>query len=139
MPASDPRKVPASWMTAPENPYFASDRQLGLVVLWQGTTDPPDDMSRANPAVHPELLDALVRHFVATSLTRVVRALAVSESYGLSSAMVPGNERDTRLSHQLPMPLTRIRWLTRAGPGHRRRQSISNVAWRAIDLPDPMS
>ena len=48
-------------------------------------------------------------HFVASkfNLRDLVRTIAVSETYGLSSATVPGNERDTRLfSHQLARPLT---------------------------------
>ena len=35
----------------------------------KGLVDPPDDMSRANPPVHPELLDALAKHFVASTST----------------------------------------------------------------------
>jgi hypothetical protein len=75
----------------------------------KGLADPPDDLSRANPPVHPELLDALARHFVAQKydLRDLIRTIATSEAYGLSSGTVPGNERDTRLfSHQIPRPLT---------------------------------
>jgi hypothetical protein len=107
----DPRKALASWMTAPDNPYFAR-----AIVNWtwaqlfgKGLVDPPDDMSQANPAVHPELLDALQRHFVATKydLRGLIRTIASSESYALSAGTVPGNERDSRLfSHHLPRPLT---------------------------------
>ena len=53
-------------MTAPDNPYFA--RAMANWVWAQffgkGLADPPDDLSRSNPPVHPELLDALARHFV---------------------------------------------------------------------------
>ena len=107
----DPRKALAAWMTAPDNPYFAraTANWVWAQLFGKGLVDPPDDMSRANPPVHPELLDALARHFVASKfdLRDLVRTIAVSETYGLSSATVPGNERDTRLfSHQLPRPLT---------------------------------
>ncbi len=94
----------------------------------KGLVDPPDDMSRANPPVHPELLDALARHFVASKfdLRDLIRTIAVSETYGLSSATVPGNERDTRLfSHQLAAPADRAPDGRRAGPGDRRPQSFS--------------
>jgi hypothetical protein len=107
----DPRKPLAEWMTAPSNPYFA--RALSNWVWAQffgkGIADPPDDLSRSNPPVHPELLDALAQHFVAHhfDLRDLVRTIVTSEAYGLSSATVPGNERDTRLfSHQMPRPLT---------------------------------
>jgi hypothetical protein len=109
--AEDPRKPLADWMTAPANPYFA--RAMANWVWAQffgkGLADPPDDLSRSNPPVHPELLDALARHFVTQKydLRDLIRTIATSEAYGLSSAPVPGNERDTRLfSHQVPRPLT---------------------------------
>jgi hypothetical protein len=107
----DPRKAFAGWVTSPDNPYFA--RAMANWVWAQffgkGIADPPDDLSRSNPPVHPELLDALARHFVdhKFNLKELVRTVATSEAYGLSSGTVPGNEKDTRLfSHQIPRPLT---------------------------------
>ena len=107
----DPRVALARWMTAPDNPYFAraTANWVWAQFFGKGLVDPPDDMSRANPPVHPELLDALARHLVATkyNLRDLIRTIATSEAYGLSSATVPGNERDQRLfSHQMPRPLT---------------------------------
>ncbi|HZW34411.1 MAG TPA: DUF1549 domain-containing protein [Isosphaeraceae bacterium] len=107
----DPRKALAAWITAPENPYFARamTNWVWAQLFGKGLVDPPDDMSRANPPVHPELLDALARHFVAHKydLRDLIRTIANSEAYGLSSAVVKGNEHDTRLfSHHLPRPLT---------------------------------
>jgi hypothetical protein len=75
----------------------------------KGLVDPPDDMSRSNPPVHPELLDALARHFTdhKYDLRDLIRTIAGSEAYGLSSATVQGNEQDVRLfSHHRPRPLT---------------------------------
>jgi hypothetical protein len=66
-------------------------------------------MSRANPPVHPALLDALARHFVEHKydIRDLIRTIASSEAYGLSGQPVPGNEKDQRLfSHYLPRPLT---------------------------------
>jgi hypothetical protein len=110
-PGEDPRKVLADWITAPDNPFFA--RAMANWVWAQffgrGVVDPPDDMSAANPPVHPELLDALARHFVSTGydLRDLIRTIAESEIYGLASATLPGNERDTRLfSHHTPRPLS---------------------------------
>jgi hypothetical protein len=110
-PSEDPRKALAAWMTAPDNPYFsrAMVNWVWAQLFGKGLVDPPDDMSRANPAIHPELLDALARHFVASKfdLRDLIKTIATSETYGLSSSTVPGNERDTRLfSHHLPRPLT---------------------------------
>jgi hypothetical protein len=107
----DPRKGLAQWMTAAENPYFAraAVNWAWAQLFGKGLVDPPDDMSRSNPPVHPELLDALARHFVARKydFRDLIRTIATSEAYGLSSATVPGNEKDTRLfSHHTPHPLT---------------------------------
>ena len=69
-------------MTAPDNPYFA--RAMANWVWAQffgrGIADPPDDLSAANPPVHPELLDALARHFVANEydLRDLIRTVATS-------------------------------------------------------------
>ena len=98
-------------MTAPDNPQFAraTANWVWAQLFGKGLVDPPDDLSRANPPVHPELLDALAGHFVKQKydLRDLIRTIAVSEAYGMASATVPGNERDTRLfSHHLPRPLT---------------------------------
>jgi hypothetical protein len=108
---TDPRRPLADWMTDPANPYFARAlvNWVWAQLFGKGLADPPDDLSRSNPPVHPELLDALAQHFVAHKydLRDLIRTIATSESYGLSSATVPGNEHDSRLfSHQLPRPLT---------------------------------
>ncbi len=142
----DPRKSLAEWMTAPDNPYFAraAANWAWAQLFGKGLVDPPDDMSRANPPVHPELLDALARHFVATKfdLRNLIRTIALSEAYGLSSATVPGNERDTRLfSHQLARPLTAQQMadaLAQATNVPTRFQN-QTAARRVIDLPDPMT
>jgi hypothetical protein len=107
----DPRKTLADWMTKPDNPYFARAMAnwTWAQLFGKGLADPADDLSRANPPVHPELLDALAKHFVdhKYDMRELVRTIATSEAYGLASASVPGNERDLRLfSHHLPRPLT---------------------------------
>jgi hypothetical protein len=109
--ADDPRRTLVEWMTAPENPYFARAmaNRVWAQFFGKGIADPPDDLSAANPPVHPGLLDALARHFVEHryDLRDLIRTVATSEAYGLASTAVPGNERDARLfSHQMPRPLT---------------------------------
>jgi hypothetical protein len=107
----DPRKVLAAWVTSPENPYFARAMAnwTWAQFFGKGIADPPDDLSMSNPPVHPELLDALAAHFVAHhyDVRDLIRTIATSQAYGLSSATTPGNEHDTRLfSHHQPRPLT---------------------------------
>lgn len=123
----DPRRALAGWMTAPDNPFFA--RAMANWVWAQffgkGLADPADDLGRSNPPVHPELLDALARHFVAHrfDVKDLVRTVATSAAYGLSSGTVPGNERDHRLfSHQLPRPLS--------------AHQMADALAQATDVPD---
>ena len=73
-------------------------------------------------------------------LRDLVRTIAVSETYGLSSATVPGNERDTRLfSHQLARPLTAHQMADALAQATDVANRFQNVARRVIDLPDPMT
>jgi Protein of unknown function (DUF1553)/Protein of unknown function (DUF1549) len=142
--SEDPRKSLAAWMTAGDNPYFAraAANWVWAQLFGVGLVDPPDDMSRANPPVHPELLDALARHFVASkfNLRDLVRTIAVSEAYGLSSATVAGNERDTRLfSHSLARPLTAHQMADALAQATDVANRFQGVARRVIDLPDPMT
>ncbi|WP_165072597.1 DUF1549 and DUF1553 domain-containing protein [Paludisphaera rhizosphaerae] len=108
---ADPRATLAAWITAPDNPYFAraTANWVWAQFFGKGIVDPPDDMSRANPPVHPELLDALAARFIARKydLRDLIRTIATSQAYGLSSATVAGNESDSRwFSHQTPRPLS---------------------------------
>ncbi len=108
---ADPRGALADWMTKPENPYFARAfaNWAWAQFFGKGLADPADDLSAANPPVHPELLAALGRHFAASGfdIRELIRTIANSEAYGLSSTPLPGNAHDTRLfSHHLPRPLT---------------------------------
>ena len=143
-PDDDPRKTLAEWMTDPENPYFS--RALANWVWAQffgkGLADPPDDLSRSNPPVHPELLDALAKHFVAQryDLRALIRTVATSEAYALSSSTVPENARDTRLfSHQVPRPLTAHQMADALAQATDVQNRYPNRAagTRAIDVNDP--
>ena len=141
----DPRAKLADWMTAPDNPYFAraTANWAWAQLFGKGIADPPDDLSRSNPPVHPELLDALAKHFVASKydLRDLIRTIATSEAYALSSATVPGNEGDNRLfSHQNPRPLTAHQMadaLAQATDQVNRFAGDQNKGKRAIEIQDP--
>ena len=127
-------------MTAPDNPYFARAMAnwVWAQLFGKGLADPPDDMSRANPPVHPELLDALARHFVEHKfdLRDLIRTVAISEAYGLSSATGAGQREghaallapDAPPAHGPPDG-------RRAGPGHRRAQPLRERPGRASRPP----
>ena len=107
----DPRVAFADWATAPDNPYFAKAMAnwTWAQFFGKGIVDPPDDLSAANPPVHPELLDALAEHFAASGfdLQELIRAIASSAAYAADSRPVPENAGDRRMfSHALPRPLT---------------------------------
>ncbi|GAF98730.1 unnamed protein product, partial [marine sediment metagenome] len=61
----DRRVVMANWLASAENPYFA--RNLSNIVwahfLGKGIINDVDDVRVSNPAVNPELLDSLAKHF----------------------------------------------------------------------------
>ena len=72
-PKDDPSKVLADWMTSPDNPFFAramANWTWAQVLSAGRIADPPDDLSKSNPPVHPELLDArFAQHFVVEQVT----------------------------------------------------------------------
>jgi len=84
--ADDPRRALTRWMSAPGNPYFAraTANWVWAQLFGKGLVDPPDGLSRSNPPVHPELLDALARHFVARKfdLRHLIRMIATSQTSG---------------------------------------------------------
>ncbi len=141
----DPRAQLADWMTAPDNPFFARAMAnwAWAQFFGKGIADPPDDLSRSNPPVHPELLDALARHFVEHKydLRDLIRTVATSEAYALASTTVPGNEGDNRLfSHQTPRPLTAHQMadaLAQATDVVNQFGGIQNAGKRAIEIQDP--
>ena len=125
----DPRKALAAWMTAADNPYFARAMAnwVWAQLFGKGLVDPPDDMSRANPPVHPELLDALARHFVEHKydLRDLIRTVATSEAYGLSSGTVAGQREGHAAVLASPAPPAHgPPDGRRAGPGDRRAQLL---------------
>jgi hypothetical protein len=99
-PDEDRRVAFATWLTTPENPWFArnSVNRLWYHLLGQGLVDPVDDVRDSNPASHPELLDALIQEFVASGFDRrhLLRQIARSLTYQLSSVPTLTNADDRR-------------------------------------------
>ena len=88
-PWQDPREVLASWLTAPENPFFARAvvNRYWKHFFGRGLVEPEDDMRLTNPASHPELLDELASDFVAHGydVKYLISLLCNSSSYQLSA------------------------------------------------------
>jgi hypothetical protein len=75
-------------------------------LLGYGFTKPVDDMGPHNPASHPELLDRLAEDFRTHGhdLRQLIRWIALSEAYSLSSRVVPKrNDRDDPALGERPL------------------------------------
>jgi hypothetical protein len=88
-PDDDPREALASWMSTPENPYFAKSlvNRYWKHFFNRGLVEPEDDMRETNPPTNPELLDTLARNFVENKfdLKQLIRTICQSRVYQLSS------------------------------------------------------
>jgi hypothetical protein len=97
-PAGDRRLVLAEWMTSPSNPWFARNlaNRVWAHMLGRGLVEPIDDVRDTNPPSNPELLDALAKHVVETKfdVKQLIRAIAKSRTYQLSSKPNASNEKD---------------------------------------------
>ncbi|MEZ6123480.1 MAG: DUF1549 and DUF1553 domain-containing protein [Planctomycetaceae bacterium] len=96
----DPRDVLADWITSPENHQFAEvmANRVWADLMGRGLVEPVDDMRATNPASNQPLLTALGQHFRDNkfSLTELVRVIATSRVYQLSSLPNGTNVADTR-------------------------------------------
>jgi hypothetical protein len=99
-PDRDPREVLADWVTAPENPFFAKVivNRVWADLMGRGIVDPVDDLRATNPPSNPELLDALAADFRKNGhdLKKLIRTIATSHAYGLSTAPNDRNAADLR-------------------------------------------
>ena len=101
----------AQWMSSPDNDRFAAAQanRIWYQIMGQGIVDPIDDFRSTNPAVNPELLDALTKEFVEHnfSVRHLMRVIMNSKVYQLSSTTNSTNADDELLfSHAIPRRLT---------------------------------
>ncbi len=107
---SDGRQALATWLTAPDNPYFAKAivNRLWQRMMGRGLVEPVDDFRATNPATHPELLERLARDFVENGyrIQHTLRRIALSASYARSADAPPENADDDRFyAHASRRPL----------------------------------
>jgi hypothetical protein len=99
-PDDDPRVVLVNWMTSPGNPYFGQvmANRIWADMLGRGLVDPVDDIRATNPASNGPLLAALAQDFRAQGfqIKKLVRTIALSYVYSLSSDPTERNVTDTR-------------------------------------------
>lgn len=96
----DSREALAAWLTSPQNHLFAQvmANRVWADLMGRGLVDPVDDFRGTNPASNPPLLKALGEHFRDSgfSLAELVRVIANSHVYQLSSLPNDTNSADTR-------------------------------------------
>jgi hypothetical protein len=109
-PGSDPRKVFADWLIAPQNPWFARNavNRVWSWLLGRGIIHEPDDIRPDNPPSNPELLALLEREFVEShyNLKSLYRLILNSETWQLSS--IPRSERPEAAANFAYYPLRRL-------------------------------
>jgi WD40 repeat protein len=93
------RQQLAAWITAKNNPYFATSfvNRLWGYLTGTGLVEPLDDIRAGNPPSNPELLKFLADQFIESSFdTRhIQRMICNSRTYQLSVATNPMNADDT--------------------------------------------
>jgi Protein of unknown function (DUF1553)/Protein of unknown function (DUF1549) len=101
-PAITPRQALSEWITRGDNPWFAraAVNRLWHYFLGVGLIDPVDGLGNEdNRPSHPELLDELVRQFIAHDfdLKFLIRAIAGSSAYQRTSRQTHGRQAEPRL------------------------------------------
>jgi len=95
------RTTLADWMTSADNPYFARNavNRIWAHFFGIGLIEPVDEPGPDNPPSHSELLDELARQFVAHryDVKFVIRAIAASRTYRLTSAATHPSQSDPKL------------------------------------------
>lgn len=99
-PDEDPRVALANWIASPQNPFFGQvmSNRVWADLMGRGLVEPVDDLRATNPATNGPLLTALATHFrdQKYDIKQLIRAIATSYVYGLSSDAVERNLADTR-------------------------------------------
>jgi hypothetical protein len=97
---SDPRDVLAEWVTSDDNPFFRQviSNRVWFDMMGRGLVEPVDDLRASNPPSNPELLEALAIDLRDHDydLKHLIRTIASSYVYGLSSVPNDRNSVDTR-------------------------------------------
>ena len=105
----DRRHVLATWMTAPENPFFARAiaNRMWANYFGRGLVDPIDDQRATNPATNEPLLDALATHLRESryDLQALTRLMLNSRAYQLGPAIDTNRDDRQHFSHVRPRAL----------------------------------
>ena len=139
----DPRHALVDWLSKPNNRFFAHTlvNRYWKHFFSRGLVEPEDDMRETNPAVNPELLEALAQHFIKSGfdMKDIIKTICQSKTYQLSSIPNDFNAKDkTYFSRYYPKRLNAevlydaINQMTGSQPSF----SGLPVGTRAVQLPD---
>jgi hypothetical protein len=96
----DTRIYFAKWLTSDENPLFARNivNRVWRNFMGRGLIEPVDDLRDTNPATNDELLNALVKDFVAHhyDVDYLIRTIMQSATYQTSSRPIKENLGDDK-------------------------------------------
>jgi hypothetical protein len=103
----DKRAQLSRWVTSPGNPFFAKAavNRLWDHFLGRGFVHPVDDLDKANPPSHPELLEEMAVQFAAHGFDQnyLIRAIAASRAYQLTSRATSVGEDDLATFARMPV------------------------------------
>jgi hypothetical protein len=141
---ADGRPALAQWLSAEDNPYFATVmvNRLWKSLMGRGLVEPTDDLRATNPATHPPLLDRLAEDFIRHNydLRHTLRLVANSAAYQRSSRTTDANRVDDRFySHAIAKPLHAEVMADALADVTGVRESYGNLppGTRAVSLVDP--
>lgn len=101
------RQQLAVWLTAKDNPYFAKAavNRVWALLFGYGLVNPIDDFGPHNAPVDDDLLTAIAADFAdhGFNLRRLIRILASTQAYGLSSEVISDAADDRLLFHRMPV------------------------------------
>jgi hypothetical protein len=96
----DTRQYFAKWLTSPENPFFARNivNRIWRNFMGRGLIEPVDDLRDTNPATNDDLLNALVKDFIAHNydVDYLIRTITRSATYQASSKPLKENADDDK-------------------------------------------
>jgi hypothetical protein len=96
----DTRLYFAKWLTSPGNPFFARNivNRIWRNFMGRGLVEPVDDLRDTNPSTNDELLNALVKDFVAHNydIDYMILTIMQSATYQTSSKPLKENADDDK-------------------------------------------
>ena len=96
----DRREALATWLTAPDNPYFTRSiaNRVWANFFGRGIVEPVDDLRVSNPASNEPLLEDISSHLVENhyDLKALMRLILQSETYQRTSEPIEENMEDQK-------------------------------------------